>query len=542
MTRSSSLSSSSIDARLPRAQDLRSSTRPATPFSARPIHSLSPFGAPSLFSPLNLFSPLRALLTGVAAALLASCAAVGPNYKVPADAVVNRPAAAAPFDGAKATAAFQAAEVPGQWWRLYDDPVLDGLVRKALSENTDLRVAAANLDRARAILDETQAQTRPGFSVNASPTYGHVSGIQELQPDFRPPSEWSYSGGVGMSYQVDLMGQIRRAIEAAGADSAAAQAAYDATRASVAAETTLAYVTACSAGMQLKSAEHSVQVQAESTQATERLQRLGRGTTLDVTRARSQLEQLRANLPPLQARRRTALYRLATLTGDTPAQFPPALAECAVTPQLTQPIPVGDGAALLRRRPDIRQAERTLAGATARIGVATADLYPKITLGLSAGSAGPASIIGDRGTFSYSVGPLITWTIPNTGAVQARIAQAQAGEKAAYARFDATVLNALRETESALEIYARELDRDSSLRAARDQSAQAASQAQTLYTYGKTDYLNVLDAQRTLASNESALAASQADLAGDQVSLFLALGGGWETDPAPEQAAMASKP
>ncbi|CAM3422798.1 RND transporter [Bordetella sputigena] len=472
---------------------------------------------------------IRFVLVAAAAATLAACTTVGPDYHVPDAAIAGRPAASAPFDGARDSAVFQANAVPGEWWRLYDDPAMNALVAKAMDANTDLRVAAANLERADAILRETQAQTRPSATLNASPSYGHVSGIQELAPDYRPPNAWSYSGSAGISYQVDLVGQIRRAIEAAGADRDAAQAAYDATRAAVAAQTIRAYTTACAAGMQLASAQHSVDVQNESLQATERLQRLGRGTTLDVTRARSQLEQLRANLPPLQAQRRTALFQLATLTGDTPAQFPPELADCAAVPTLRQPIPVGDGAALLRRRADIRQAERSLAAANARIGVATADLYPKITLGLSAGSAGPAQYFGNASTFAWNIGPLISWTIPNTGAVQARIAEAEAGTRAAYARFDATVLNALRETESALENYARELDRDASLRAARDQGAEAARQARLLYRYGKTDYLTVLDAERTLASNESALAASQAQLANDQITLFLALGGGWQT-------------
>lgn len=239
---------------------------------------------------------------------------------------------------------------------------------------------------------------------------------------------------------------------------------------------------------------------------------------------------MQANLPPFEAQQRTAFYRLAALTGRAPAELPQTLLQCAQPPRLAQTIPVGDGAALLRRRPDIRQAERSLAAATARIGVATADLYPKISLGLSGASGGPATMFGDRGTFSWSVGPLITWTLPNTGAVQARIAEAQASTKAALARFDGTVLNALRETESALVTYARQLDRDAALRAARDQSALAARQARQLFQLGKTDYLTVLDAERTLASNESALAASQASLSTDQIALFLALGGGWETD------------
>lgn len=470
----------------------------------------------------------RFLLPLMLSAALAGCAAVGPDYQVPADAAVSRPQAQGPFAEAQA-GVFQRDQVPGHWWRLYNDPVLDGLVAKALAANTDLRVASANLERAQAAVRETQAQQQPNLGVNASPTFGHVSGLQEMAPGIDPPNRWSYSAGASMSYQVDLFGQIRRAVEAAGADAQAAQAAYDATRVTVAAETARAYANLCAAGMQLASAGHSVKVQQESLDAVSRLQRAGRGTALDVTRARSQLEQLRANLPPFQAQQRTALYRLAALTGQTPAEIPTALLQCAAAPQLSQTIPVGDGAALLRRRPDIRQAERTLAAATARIGVATADLYPKITLGLSGASGGPAAMFGDRGTFSWSVGPLISWTLPNTGAVQARIAEAEANTKAAVARFDASVLNALRETESALVVYARQLDRQAALQAARDQAAQAASQARQLFQYGKTDYLTVLDAERTLASSESALAAGQAELSNDQIAVFLALGGGWET-------------
>ncbi|BEG73931.1 efflux transporter outer membrane subunit [Achromobacter xylosoxidans] len=469
----------------------------------------------------------RFFLPLMLSAALAGCAAVGPDYQVPAGSVATRPDAQAPFAEAR-EGVFQRDQVPGRWWRLYSDPVLDGLVEKALAANTDLRVASANLERAQAAVREAEAQQQPSLGVNASPTFGHVSGIQELAPGIDPPNRWSYSAGASMSYQVDLFGQIRRAVEAAGADAQAAQAAYDATRVTVAAETARAYANLCSAGMQLASAEHSVKVQQESLDAVSRLQRAGRGTALDVTRARSQLEQLRAGLPPFQAQQRTALYRLAALTGQTPAEIPTALLQCAAAPQLSETIPVGDGAALLRRRPDIRQAERALAAATARIGVATADLYPKITLGLSGASGGPAAMFGDRGTFSWSVGPLISWTLPNTGAVQARIAEAEANTKAAVARFDASVLNALRETESALVVYARQLDRQAALQAARDQAAQAASQARQLFQYGKTDYLTVLDAERTLASNESALAAGQAELSNDQIAVFLALGGGWE--------------
>lgn len=471
----------------------------------------------------------RTLLSLTLALALAGCGAVGPDYRVPDDAVAQRQTAQAPFSQADAKL-FSQNELPPYWWRLYQDPALDKLIESALAANTDLRVAAANLERAQAATQEAQSQQIPTIGVNASPTFGHSSGVQQLQPDVRPQDRWSYSTGASISYQVDLFGQIRRAIEAAEGDAQAAQAAYDAARVTVAAETARAYTDLCSAGMQLASAQHSVDVQRESVNAVQRLQDAGRGTSLDISRARSQLEQLQANLPPFQAQQRTALYRLAALTGRTPAEMPQDLLQCAQSPRLTQTIPVGDGAALLRRRPDIRQAERSMAAATARIGVATADLYPKISLGLSGASGGPANLFGDRGTFSWSIGPLISWTLPNTGAAQARIAQAEASTKAAVAKFDGVVLNALRETESALVTYARQLDRDSALQAARDQSALAAKQARQLFQLGKTDYLTVLDAERTLAGNESALAASQATLAGDQIALFLALGGGWESD------------
>lgn len=480
----------------------------------------------------------RPVLLPLALAILAGCTTVGPDYKVPEGAAINRAEAQAAFAGAD-NAAIASAPLPDRWWQLYQDATLNALIEKALAANTDLRVAAANLERAQAAVLESQAATQPTVGVNTGPTFGHVSGISELQPETRPKSGWAYTSGVSVSYQVDLVGQIRRAIEASRDDAQAAQAAYDLSRVNVAAETARAYADACAAGMQLASAQHSVDVQQESFDVTSRLLNAGRGTALDVTRARSQLQQLRANLPPFRAQQRTALYRLATLTGEAPAAFPPALLQCKTTPKLSQPIPVGDGAALLRRRPDIRQAERSLAAATARIGVATGDLYPKISLGLSASSGGPAQYFGERGTFGYSIGPLISWTIPNTGAVQSRIAQAEASTRAAVARFDGIVLTALREAESALTVYGRQLDRDKNLADARDDSAQAANQARELFQAGKTDYLTVLDANRTLATTESALAASQAQLSADQIAVFLALGGGWE-QPAPARGATAA--
>jgi outer membrane protein TolC len=278
-------------------------------------------------------------------------------------------------------------------------------------------------------------------------------------------------------------------------------------------------------------------LQQEALDISIRLERAGRVGITDAARARSQLQVLKAAIPPLQARRQAALYRLATLTGDLPQDFERDIARCTAPPHVAGTIPVGDGAALLKRRPDVRQAERQLAAATASIGVATADLYPRVSLGLSVGSEGLGNDFLGKDTFSYSVGPLISWTVPNTGVVRAHIAQANAGADGALAKFDGTVLTALRETETALEVYARELDRRAALQAARDESATVADQARRLYRSGRTGYLDALDAERGLATSEATLAASDAELADDQVSLFLALGGGWE--PLPSKTAKA---
>jgi len=469
---------------------------------------------------------LKAAAIAALLAVSACSTTVGPNYQVPGDAVVKQPGAAAPFIGA-AEKPFTPEPLPKQWWRLYRDSTLDGLVDKAFAANTDLRVAAANLARARAVLSEAEELGRPEASVSAAPAYGRASGAANGLPHSMADHA-SYDTGLHVSYQLDLFGKIRRAVEAAGADTEAAQAALDLTRVTVAADTARAYAEACSAGQQIAIAQQSVDLQRKFADSTAQRAKLGRGTALDNSRALSQLEQLRAALPPLEAQRRTALYRLAVLTGEVPGNFPKGLAQCAKAPQLTAAIPVGDGAALLRRRPDIRQAERTLAGATARIGVATADLYPQISLGLTAGSTGGLSGFGEGNSFRYSLGPLISWTIPATGTARVRIAQAEASTAASLARFDGVVLNALRETETALTAYARELDRNAALKAAREQSALASNQAARLYRFGRTDFLTTLDAQRTLASAQSAVAASDAKLASDQVALFLALGGGWE--------------
>lgn len=447
---------------------------------------------------------------------LAACATVGPNYQSPAP----RAPAQAPFVSG-VSPAFTRDEPPGEWWRLFADPELDGLIRQALANNTDLRVAAANLARARAVLRESRAGRLPTTSVSAS-------GALDRQPG--GDTDTLFDVGFDVGYQIDLFGGITRAIEAGQADVGAVQAAFDVTRITVAAETARAYADACSAGQQIAVAQESVRIQDRTFDLTRRQFRAGRGTALEVNQAGSLADQIRATVPTLEAQRQTALFRLAVLTGRPPAEFPAIVASCQEPPAVARPIPIGDGRSLLARRPDIRRAERELAAATARVGIATADLYPRVSIGGSIGST--ATSLGDLASsdgFRFSLGPLISWSFPNLTVARARVRQAEASADAALARFDGTWLRALEETESALTRYARELDRRSALRRARDQSAEAARVARLRYSAGREPFQVVLDAERSLSSVQAELARSEAQLADHLVSLFLSLGGGWQT-------------
>ncbi|RYY46471.1 MAG: TolC family protein [Sphingomonadales bacterium] len=468
----------------------------------------------------------RTLFALLAGAALSGCV-VGPNHVSPTATAPTQ----AGFVGSNAPA-FVPAEPPAEWWKLFDAPVLDGLVSDALRNNTDLRVAEANLREARARLRETRNARLPSTEVSAGASYGQAAGSTLGTTGAGPRGE-NYDVGLDVGYQIDLFGRISRAIEAGRADVEAVQAAYDLARITVAAETTRAYVDACSNGQQLAVARESLRVQEQTFDLTRRQFEGGRGTALDTSRAGALLEQTRADIPTLEAERQAALYRLAVLTGRPPAEFPADVASCDVSPMLNSAVPVGDGAGLLARRPDIRAAERRLAAATARVGVATADLYPSINLGGSIGStANSVDGLFSNSGFRFGLGPLISWTFPNIGAARARIRQAEAQADAALATFDGTWLRALEETESSLKRYAGEADRMAALLRARDQSAEAARIARLRYQAGAESFQIVLDAERSLAASEALFAQSRARYSDQAVTLFLALGGGWQVAPA----------
>jgi multidrug efflux system outer membrane protein len=465
----------------------------------------------------------RQTLLGFASLMTLAACGAGPDYVRPQTAA----SAAAPFIGAKASAV--TAEAPSDnWWQLYQDPVLDRLVADALTANKDIAVARANLAKARASLREHKANRLPQTEIEASSTYGRLPEGQRTPGAKR--EDWAIDAGIGISYELDLFGRVSRSIEAARGDADAAAAALDVARVAVAAETARAYADASSSAERLTVAQHTVDLLDQTVTLTAKRFDAGRTTKLDVSRAAALRDQQRATLPPLRADRDAALFRLATLTGRNPADLPPEVGQRATTLRLDRPIPVGDGRALLARRPDVRAAERKLAAETARIGIATADLYPRITLGGSVGSTGTsiADMFGG-GPLRWLLGPMLSWSFPNQEAGRARIAGANASAQAALAVFDGTVLTALQETETALSVYQHELERRHALTSARDEALVAANISRAQLREGRTDFLVVLDAERTLAGTEADLAASDARVTTAQVDLFRALGGGWQT-------------
>lgn len=463
-------------------------------------------------------------LTPVAACLLAGCATAGPDYAAPP--LPARIAEHAPAFAEGAAATFTSEPLPDHWWKLYEDPALDALVAEALAANTDLRVATANLERARAAAEQVRAAAGINGTMDASASLGEVSNLGYGSP---AGVHGRFDAGLGISYELDVVGRIRRTIEAADANTEAQAAAYDLARTVVVGDVVAAYGDICASGARVAVASRSARLQRQSLALTERGVRAGLYRPVDMVRSRALVAQLEAAIPPIESRRRAALYSLAVLLGRDPRDFPPALASCTAIPAVRRAIPIGDGAALIRRRPDIRQAERRLAAATARIGVMTADLYPRISFGASLGTTSHSLAgLGDDASLRFSLGPLISWSFPDRRVARAGIAGADAEARAALAAFDGTILSALRETEVALGTYSRDLEENALLRTACDESRSVVMIERRKARGGLATGLEALDAERSLAAAEAALAQSDAVVAMDRTRLFLALGGGWE--------------
>ena len=454
-------------------------------------------------------------LFNVASAIALVACSTGPSYAPPA----TPSQAAGSFVAANSTAVEPLTPVKGDWWRLYNDSILDGLVKDALAANTDIRSAVARLARARAALREVKVDRLPQVDADAAVTRGREAGQSN--------ADTSFDAGLDIAYEVDLFGRVSSGVEAARGDVGAAEADADAVRVAIVAETARAYADAASAAERLRVANHIVELLDQSLKLTERRVEIGVNSRLDTARIAALLNQRKAEIPAIAAERDSALFRLAMLTGRAPAELPQVAGARTSSLQLGKPIPVGDGAQLLARRPDVHAAERRLAAATARIGVATAELYPRISLGASIGSA--AGSFGNllSNPIRFLLGPLISWSFTDHARARARVAGAEAGAQEALADFDGTVLRSLQETETALSAYAHALRRREALKAARDEAEVAANIVRAQQREGQVDTLALLDAERTFAEAEATLTDMDGLVVRSQIDLFRALGGGW---------------
>jgi len=457
--------------------------------------------------------------------LPASCA-LGPNYAPPPPPA----GAAAPFVSA-IPAATSNAPAEADWWRLYNDPVLDSLIAQAFAANTDLQAAEDNLAASRAVYEGARSVQLPQTETAVSGVYGRDPMTDEiLELDGRKPkTTWLYDSMIDVSYELDLFGHVRRSIEAARDNSEAVAAARDDLLVTIAAETARAYGQICTLGEQLAVANESLDLVEKQQQIVQQQFEAGAGSQFDVVRSQVLVSQTRATLPPLQGERRAALFELADLLGETPQNAPLAVQSCVTPPKLTAAMPVGDGAALLRRRPDIREADRKYAAALATVGVATADLFPRVTLsGFYGGAADQINLLGSNAGLEWGVGPAISWSFPNMAGPLAKLAQSRASARAAVASYDSVVLEALKETEQALATYSAELDHHASLAAAQSEAQDEFSLAQNEFAAGGISNLDVLNAEDTVVQANAALAGSDAALVQDQIAVFKALGGGWQ--------------
>jgi NodT family efflux transporter outer membrane factor (OMF) lipoprotein len=457
---------------------------------------------------------------------LAGCA-VGPNYRPP----VPPAGATAPLVSVSPTTE-SVAQPPDDWWRLYDDAELDGLVQQALAANADLAVAQADLSVARAALEAARNGQYPQTTTEVAGIYGRDPVTEEILElgGHAPQTIWLFDDVLDVSYELDLFGHVRRQVEAAHADTEAAAAARDAVKITVAAETTRAYVEICALGEQLAVARRSLDVVSHEAEITRQRYDAGAGSEFDVVRTDEVVAQTRSAIPPLEGQRRAAVFQLAAMLGRTPARAPREALACETPPRLVSLIPVGDGVGLLKRRPDVRLADRRLAAATARIGVATAELYPRISLtGFYGGAASDLSgLTAERGLV-WGVGPSISWSFPNMAGPRARVHAAKAEAAGALAGFHSTVLQALKETEQALSTYGAELDHHQALIDAQAKAQRALEMAHGQYVAGAVSTLDLLTSEQVLVAADAAVAASDAALAQDQVAVFKALGGGWRS-------------
>lgn len=447
---------------------------------------------------------------------------VGPNFQ--------RPQTPLPADWAGPTAESRpvtpAEEELARWWTLFDDATLASLVEKAVQSNLDLKQAEARIRQARAARGIVAAGIGP--TVDATGAYQHSRAAGSVNGKSEGVITDQYQAGFDAGWELDIFGGVRRAIEAADADLQAALETRRDVLVTLTAEVARNYIDLRAFQERIAISRQNLEAQKHSAALTRLRFQGGFIGALDVANADAQVATTAAQIPLLEASARQSIYSLSVLLGRDPAALIGDLSPVAVIPLAAPSIPLGVPADLLRRRPDVRRAEAEIHAATARIGVATADLFPRFTISGSVGlRAGDFSSWFDWASRIWSFGPSASWNLFEMGRTRSNIEQQQALQDQSLITYQQTVLTALQEVENALIASAKEEEHRRVLREAVSANRKAVDLAKTLYTQGHTDFLNVLNAQRSLYASEDALIRSTGSVSTNLVALFKALGGGW---------------
>jgi NodT family efflux transporter outer membrane factor (OMF) lipoprotein len=488
---------------------------------------------------------------------------VGPNYRPPK---VDVPSTFATTQSS--------ADSLTRWWEVFHDPELDVLIQRALLTNLDLQLAQDRVLEARAQLDLTTGNLFPTANINGAYNKTHISkqaglagflgaggssGSVNPTQIAAPPSQGAstdlvrpgaarsggsnsgglvlpqqiqlYQAGFDASWEIDIFGGLRRSVEAATADAQAQEESRRDTMVTLLGDVARNYVQVRGLQRQIHIAFDNIKSQRDTLDLTKSRFKAGLATDLDVARAEAQVNTTEAAVPTLQISLKQSIHALGVLLGQPPETLLQELSNEAPIPPVPASVPVGLPSDLLRRRPDVRRAERQLAGSTARIGVATADLFPKFSLTGALGLESTELRNLPRGdSLFWDIGPTVSWPIFDAGKIQSNIRIQNARQREAVIQYRQAVLTSLEDVENAMTAYQQEQIRRQSLAAAVDANQRAVQLATLLYTKGLADFLNVLDAQRDLFASQDQLVQSEQNVSADLVALYKALGGGWEAE------------
>ena len=465
----------------------------------------------------NIILPLMSIPALFLTLIITGCATVGPDYVSP-EMTFPKAWHASP-EGGLTNEEGDTVDL-SRWWKRLGDPVLSDLIDRAVKGNLDLKEAHARLYEARARRGISRSDRFPTLDASGSATKSRSNG------DGRELYAIDFDAG----WELDMFGSVRRSVEAAEGDLQASQENLRDVLVSLTAEVALNYIEVRTGQARLAAAKSNLANQQEIYQLTQFRFQAGLDDELVVQQARYNLENTRSQIPALQTSLEEAKNRLSVLLGERPGVLHEELEEQKPIPVAPLNVAVGVPADVLRRRPDVRKAERELAAQTARVGVAYADLYPRITLSGSIGleSVSTGSLFSSGSRF-YSFGPRITWPIFDAGAIRNNIEVQSAMQEQKLIQYESAVLGALEEVENALVAYAKEQNRRYALDDAVQAAQRAAELAQVKYQAGLIDFGVLLDAQRSLTSYQDQLARSNGSVTSNLVRLYKALGGGWDS-------------